>query len=64
MNLSPRQSEIVELRSKGYLDKEIAAILGIGKRRVATHLSTVYSKMRRENLTWAKVIVPRPERKP
>jgi DNA-binding CsgD family transcriptional regulator len=36
--LSPRQAEVVGLVMQSKTDKEIAAILGIGKRTVRTHI--------------------------
>jgi DNA-binding CsgD family transcriptional regulator len=43
--LSPRQAEVVGLVMQSKTDKEIASILGIGKRTVRTHLDESKSRL-------------------
>jgi DNA-binding CsgD family transcriptional regulator len=43
--LSPRQAEVVGLVMRSKTDKEIAAILGISKRTVRTHLDESKSRL-------------------
>jgi DNA-binding NarL/FixJ family response regulator len=44
-NLTPRETEILTLISKGYRSKEVAATLAIGVQTVETHLRNVYTKL-------------------
>jgi len=49
--LSPRESQVLELRRRGLSYKEIGSQLGIGKRTVKEHLQKVRKKTRsRSNL--------------
>jgi len=43
--LSPRASEILDLLASGYMNKEIADLLGIGYETVCTHVRSVYRKL-------------------
>ena len=43
--LSPRESEILTLLSKGLSNREIAARLGISSETVRTHLGHTYEKL-------------------
>jgi DNA-binding NarL/FixJ family response regulator len=43
--LTLRESEILDLLSKGYLYKEIAAQLGIGFDTVHSHVHNIYGKL-------------------
>jgi DNA-binding NarL/FixJ family response regulator len=43
--LTPREHDILSLLSKGYLDKEIAAALGISLWTVHGHLKKIYNKL-------------------
>jgi DNA-binding NarL/FixJ family response regulator len=44
-NLSPREREVLELLARGYLYKEIAAVLHISMPTVNTHIRRVYEKL-------------------
>jgi DNA-binding NarL/FixJ family response regulator len=44
-NLSPRETEIINLLGKGFLYKEIAAQLGISVETVRTHIHHTYEKL-------------------
>jgi DNA-binding NarL/FixJ family response regulator len=44
-NLTPRESEILTLVSKGYRSKEVADVLGIALQTVETHLRNIYEKL-------------------
>ena len=44
-NLSPRETEILNLLTKGYRSKEIAELLGIGVQTIHTHLRNIYEKL-------------------
>lgn len=43
--LSPRQTEILRLVAKGFSNKEIARILGIGAESVKQHLKTAFQRL-------------------
>lgn len=43
--LTPREREVLELLSQGYLYKEIADMLQISYRTVATHIEHIYGKL-------------------
>lgn len=45
LNLTPRETEILDLLAKGALYKEIAWDLGIGVETVRTHLHHIYGKL-------------------
>jgi DNA-binding NarL/FixJ family response regulator len=47
--LTPREQEILEHIARGYLYKEIAAMLGISARTVETHVSQVLRKLHLTN---------------
>jgi DNA-binding NarL/FixJ family response regulator len=47
--LTERQYQIVELASKGFSDKEIAARLGIGFPTVRTHINSAFQKLQVNN---------------
>ena len=51
MKLSKRESEILELISLGYSDKEIARDLNISARTVQTHVTRVVIKLHARNRT-------------
>jgi DNA-binding NarL/FixJ family response regulator len=44
-NLSPREIEVLELLSKGYAYKEIAAELGVTYSTVHTYIERIYEKL-------------------
>jgi DNA-binding NarL/FixJ family response regulator len=44
--LSPREVEVLELLSKGYLYKEVADQLNVGYATVHTHVARIYQKLR------------------
>ena len=44
-NLSPREHEVLELITRGYLYKEIAESLHIGLPTVNTHISRIFEKL-------------------
>lgn len=44
-SLSPREIEVLELLSKGYAYKEIAADLGVSYSTVHTHIERIYDKL-------------------
>jgi DNA-binding NarL/FixJ family response regulator len=44
-DLSPRESEVLELLARGYLYKEIADSLGIGVATVNTYIRRIYEKL-------------------
>jgi DNA-binding NarL/FixJ family response regulator len=48
-NLSPREQEVLELLSSGYLYKEIADQLGIGSETVRTYVKNICEKMHVRN---------------
>lgn len=54
-NLTPRETQILELLTKGRLYKEIAADLGIGVETVRTHLDHIYRKLHVRTRTEAVV---------
>jgi DNA-binding CsgD family transcriptional regulator len=45
LNLTPRQTQILRLISRGVTDKEIASTLGISVKTVQTHLYRLYRKL-------------------
>jgi len=47
--LSPREKEVLELLSKGFLYKEIAEKLGISHETVKKHLKNIYQKLHVQN---------------
>lgn len=49
MKLSKRESEILELISQGYSDKEIACFLKISARTVQTHVTRIVIKLGARN---------------
>lgn len=49
MKLSKRESEILEMISQGYSDKEIACILHISARTVQTHVTRIVIKLGARN---------------
>jgi DNA-binding NarL/FixJ family response regulator len=51
--LSPREKEVLELLSKGYLYKEIAAKLEISTGTVRQHIHKIYEKLHVQNRTEA-----------
>lgn len=53
--LTPREHEILDCVSKGYVDKEIAARLGISPWTVHGHLKNIYDKLRVRTRTEAVV---------
>lgn len=53
--LSPREQEILALLAKGYLYKEISALLGITLGTVRSHLHKVYEKLHVQTRTEAVV---------
>jgi DNA-binding NarL/FixJ family response regulator len=52
-NLTPRETEILELLAKGDLCKEIAEKLGLSLRTVHTHLKNIYEKLHVRSRTQA-----------
>ncbi|MCU0797067.1 MAG: response regulator transcription factor [Akkermansiaceae bacterium] len=54
-DLTPRETQILELLVKGSLYKEIAADLGIGVETVRTHLHNIYAKLHVRTRTEAVV---------
>jgi DNA-binding NarL/FixJ family response regulator len=44
-NLSPRESEVLDLLAKGYLYKEIADKMGLSYATVHTHIRHIYEKL-------------------
>ena len=59
--LTLRESEILDLLSKGYLYKEIAAQLGIGFDTVHSHVRNIYSKLHVRTRTEAVAKYLRPD---
>jgi len=55
LNLTPRETEILDLLAKGSLYKEIAWDLGIGVETVRTHLHHIYTKLHVRTRTEAVV---------
>lgn len=53
MKLSPREIQILEFLSYGYVDKEIAQKLDISYRTVQTHISRIVMKLNARNRTAA-----------
>jgi DNA-binding NarL/FixJ family response regulator len=43
--LSPREEEVLALVAKGYVNKEIAASLGLGVETIRGHLKSIYNKL-------------------
>jgi len=43
--LSPRQGEVAKLIVQGFVDKEIARILGIALKTVQVHVIAIYKKL-------------------
>jgi DNA-binding NarL/FixJ family response regulator len=43
-HLSRRQSEIIELLSQGYADKQVSRDLAIAERTVRTHIERMFAK--------------------
>ena len=54
-NLSPREREILELLTQGFLDKEIADRLGVKHGTVRWHLKHVYEKLHVRSRTEAAI---------
>ena len=44
--ISPRESEILDLLSRGFIDKEITARLGMSHGTLRTHMSRLFQKTR------------------
>jgi DNA-binding NarL/FixJ family response regulator len=44
-NLGKREQEVLSLIAKGYINKEIAEILGVSLETVRTHLKRIYEKL-------------------
>jgi DNA-binding NarL/FixJ family response regulator len=44
-NLSPRESEVLDLLAKGYLYKEIADRMGLSYATIHTHIRHIYEKL-------------------
>lgn len=44
--ISPRETEILDLLSRGYIDKEITATLGMSHGTLRTHMSRLFLKTR------------------
>jgi DNA-binding NarL/FixJ family response regulator len=55
LNLTPRETQILELLVEGHLYKEIAWELGIGVQTVSTHLNNIYGKLHVRTRTEAVV---------
>lgn len=53
IKLSPRETEVLELMSKGLHNREIAKHLGIADRTVKFHLSSIFTKLDVSNRTEA-----------
>lgn len=53
--LSPREKEVLDLLAQDYLDKEIAAELGISFNTVRTHLHHIFQKLQVRTRTGAVV---------
>ena len=49
MKLTGRENEIMELMSKGFLNKEIAIRLSISKKTAESHIRRIYIKMQARN---------------
>ncbi len=43
--LTARETDVAKLLSSGYMDREIAKILGIGRRTVETHTANIRAKL-------------------
>jgi len=43
--LSPREREVIEMRSRGMCNKEIAAVMGVTQSTVKCHYRTALAKM-------------------
>jgi DNA-binding NarL/FixJ family response regulator len=54
-NLTPRETQILELLAKGHLYKEIAWDLGIGFETVRSHIDNIYTKLHVRSRTEAVV---------
>jgi DNA-binding NarL/FixJ family response regulator len=54
-NLSPRETQILDLLVEGLIDKEIAHELGISRETVRTHLGKIYHKLQVRSRTEAVV---------
>lgn len=55
LNLTPRETQILDLLAKGALYKEISWELGIGVETVRTHLHKIYNKLHVRTRTEAVV---------
>jgi len=44
-SLTPREREVLELLSKGYVDKEIAQTMGIGIWTVHDHIKNIFQRL-------------------
>ena len=58
--LSPREREILDLLSKGYMNKEIADALSIAFQTVHTHVRNIYEKLHVRSRTQAVAKYLRP----
>ena len=58
--LSPREREILDLLSKGYMNKEIADALSIAFQTVHTHVRNIYDKLHVRSRTQAVAKYLRP----
>lgn len=45
MKLSAREQQIIDLAREGYMNVNIAAILGLSQNTVRAHLKRIYSKL-------------------
>ena len=44
-NLTPREEEVLTYVARGYINKEIADLMGVGVETVRTHLKSIYDKL-------------------
>jgi DNA-binding NarL/FixJ family response regulator len=54
-SLTPREREVLELLSKGYVDKEIAQAMGIGIWTVHDHIKNIFQRLRVRTRTEAAI---------
>jgi DNA-binding NarL/FixJ family response regulator len=61
-NLSPRETEVLDLVAAGLANKQIARRLGISERTVKAHLTAVFQELgvtdRTQAALWAKEHLP------
>ena len=60
-SLTPREREVYDLKCAGYMDKQIAAKLGIKQRSAECVVQNIIKKGKAKSLVWGRCMVKKPE---